>query len=115
MSRVRRGSAVTLALLLVLVAGTVAPAPAAAMTPRVELPLVATSPTPEPVVTSAASAIVPGSVHRTSMNVRATYDVNVRLGIADRTISGRVEITVQNRSDAGIDRLELNTVMARSA
>jgi aminopeptidase N len=113
MSRVRRGTAVVVALLLVLVAGTVASAPAAAMTPRVELPLAATSPTPEPVVTPTVSAIVPGSVDRTSMNVRATYDVHVRLGIAARTISGRAEITVQNRSGAGIDRLELNTVMAR--
>jgi aminopeptidase N len=113
MSGVRHGAAVSVALLLVLVAGTVASASTDAMTLRVELPVAAAMPPPEPGVTPAASAIVPGSVNRTSMNVRATYDVHVTLAVAARTLSGRVAITVQNRSGAGIDRLELNTVMAR--
>ena len=101
MSRVRRGTAVVVALLLVLVAGTVAPAPAAAMTPRVELPLAATSPTPEPAVTPAASAIVPGSVHRTSMNV--PRDLRRPREAADRRPDDQRprEITVQNRPAPG--------------
>ncbi|HEY3336004.1 MAG TPA: hypothetical protein VGK16_12300 [Candidatus Limnocylindrales bacterium] len=110
MSGVRTCAAVA-ALLVALASGSVAPA--AAMTPRVELPLAVTFPRPQPVIAPAASAIVPGHVDRSSMRVRATYDVRVRLGIAARTISGSVQITVQNRSGAGIDRLELNTVMAR--
>jgi aminopeptidase N len=114
MSGVRHVAAVAIALVVVLVAGTVASASTEAMTLRVELPVAATPPPPpDPIVTPAASAIVPGSVHRTSLNVRATYDVHVRLGVAARTVSGRVEITAQNRSGAGIDRLELNTVMPR--
>ncbi|OGO56337.1 MAG: hypothetical protein A2V85_10875 [Chloroflexi bacterium RBG_16_72_14] len=60
-----------------------------------------------------ASAIVPGSVNRTSLDVSATYDVDVRLGVAARTVRGTVTIGAGNRSGSGIDRLELNTVMAR--
>ena len=114
MSGVRHGAAVIVALLLVVIGGSLGSAPAAAMTPRVELPVAAAfPPAPEPAVTPAASAIVPGSVNRTSMHLRATYDVHVRLGIAARTLNGWATIRVENRSGTGIDRLELNTVMPR--
>ncbi len=69
--------------------------------------------TPAAPVTPAASAIVPGTINRTSLAIRATYDVNVRLAVGARTLRGRVTIHAQNQSGAGIDRLELNTVMAR--
>ena len=64
MSGVRHGAAVIVALLLVAHRGArLAPAPTAAMTPRVELPVAAAfPPAPGPAVTPAASAIVPGSV-----------------------------------------------------
>lgn len=61
---------------------------------------------------TAVSAIVPGAVNRSTMLVRATYDANVTLSFGARTLSGRVTITALNQSGAGIDRLELNTVMA---
>jgi len=58
-----------------------------------------------------ASAIVPGAVNRSSLQIRATYDVDARLAVAARVLRGRVTITVRNDSGAGIDRLRLNTVM----
>lgn len=64
-------------------------------------------------VSASASAIVPGRVNRTSLAIRATYDVGVRLRVAARSVRGSVTISAENRSGAGIDRLELNTVMAR--
>ncbi len=115
MSGVRHGAAVIVALLLVVIGGSVGSAPASAMTPRVELPHrrhAAACPGALGRCPS-ATAIVPGSVNRTSIHLRATYDVRVRLGIAARTLNGRATIRVQNRSGAGIDRLELNTVMPR--
>jgi hypothetical protein len=60
-----------------------------------------------------ATAIVPGTVDRTSLDVTATYDADVRLAVGARTLKGRVTISARNASGAGIDRLELNTVMAR--
>jgi hypothetical protein len=63
--------------------------------------------------TETETAIVPGSVNRTSLLVTATYDVRARLGVAARSLRGTVTINARNDSGAGIDRLELNTVMAR--
>lgn len=59
----------------------------------------------------ALTAIVPGSVNRSSMRVSATYAVDVRLGVAARSLRGSVMITARNDSGEGIDRLRLNTVM----
>jgi hypothetical protein len=56
------------------------------------------------------SSIVPGSVNRTSINLVATYDADVELGYETRTLRVDSQITVTNRSGAGIDRLELNTI-----
>ena len=72
-----------------------------------------TTPPFVPQATASGSAIVPGSVHRTSLAIRATYVANVRLSLARRTLKGRVTITAQNQSGSAIDRLELNTVMAK--
>jgi aminopeptidase N len=60
---------------------------------------------------STPSAIVPGTVNRSSLQVSATYAVDARLAVAARTLRGSVTITARNDSGAGIDRLRLNTVM----
>ena len=56
------------------------------------------------------SSIVPGEVNRTSIKLEATYDADVDLGFNDRSLVVDVKITVTNRSGAGIDRVELNTI-----
>jgi hypothetical protein len=66
--------------------------------------------TPEPAAPLGASAIVPGTVNRTSINLEATYDANVELGYGDRSLRVDVTLSVTNRSGAGIDRVELNTI-----
>lgn len=60
-----------------------------------------------------ASAIVPGSVDRTSLDLAATYDVTARLGWADRSLRVTTTIELTNVSGGPIDRLELNSVAAR--
>ncbi len=60
-----------------------------------------------------ASAIIPGSVGRTSLDLRATYDVAATLGYGDRSLRVDETLIVRNDSAAGIDRLELNTIAAR--
>jgi hypothetical protein len=113
--RVRHSVGLALALLV----GALLPVPAAATTIVGSIPVAATvrveprAARPGPVAALALSAIVPGSVNRTSLAMRATYAVDVRLAVAARTLRGSVTITAENRSGAGIDRLELNTVMAR--
>jgi hypothetical protein len=98
----------------IVAAGSVAPpgatattSVATATTPVGSLPSAA--PLPAPV--QASSAIVPGTANRSSIAMWATYAVDVRLGIAARTLRGRVTITAQNRSGGNVDRLRLNTVM----
>jgi len=95
--------ALPVALLAALLVLAILPVPVAATTVRGSLPAAA--------VTPAATQIVPGSVNRTSMAIRAEYAVDVRLGVTARSLRGRVTITARNDSGAGIDRLELNTVM----
>ncbi len=117
MSRARVAAAVV----AIVVAVVILPGPlsAAAMTPISTIPLAAvTRIDPPPLanpagsIAPAASAIVPGSVNRTSLAIRATYAVAVRLAVAARTLRGSVSITARNDSGGGIDRLELNSVMA---
>ncbi len=74
-------------------------------------PTAAPTATPEP-SPAPATAIVPGHIDRSSMDIRATYFVDVRLAVAARTLGGTVTIVATNRSGDGIDRLELNTVLA---
>jgi aminopeptidase N len=92
-----------LALVAALLAVALLPLPAAAAAVR-DGPVAA-------VVEPSSTAIVPGTVNRTSLAIRAEYDVDARLAVATRSLRGRVTITAQNRSGSGIDRLELNTVM----
>jgi hypothetical protein len=61
--------------------------------------------------TQPASAIVPGTVDRSSIRMHATYDVDLRLGWTGRSIRGSVVITARNDSGAELDRVRLNTVM----
>ncbi len=122
---IRRLAATALAVALVgaTVPAAVGIAPTAAEAPIVATALPATgeaapdvaaaSASASAAAAAAASAIMPGAVHRTSLAVRAMYDANVRLSYARRTLNGRVAITARNDSGGGIDRLELNTVMAR--
>jgi hypothetical protein len=64
--------------------------------------------TPDPA--AAASAIVPGTVNRTSIDLVATYDVDVRLDHGAGVLRIDARLAVTNASGAGIDRIELNTI-----
>jgi hypothetical protein len=110
---VRRAFTAAVALLIVLGIGAAAVGPVAATTPRETIRLAARAPGPEGRLTAAATAIVPGTVNRTSLSLRATYVVRARLDVGSRDLRGYVVVAAQNRSGAGIDRIELNTVMAR--
>lgn len=96
--------------LAILLLGVAMPAGTAAASPPV-------SPAPPPSAPASTPAwatdIVTGSVNRTSLALTATYDADVRLGWAARTLRGTVVIDIRNDSGGGIDRVELNTVMAR--
>jgi hypothetical protein len=99
--------------------------PAAATTVVATMPIAASVPKPDPRArprlapsgdaggVAVASAIVPGAVNRSSLAISATYEVRVRLDVGARRLRGWTEIIATNRSGAGIDRLELNTVMPR--
>jgi aminopeptidase N len=56
---------------------------------------------------------VPGSVDRSSLDLEATYDVDVRLEWESRLLAVDSTMTVRNTSGGPIDRLELNTIAAR--
>jgi hypothetical protein len=84
---------------------TPTPAPTATSTPT---PTSRPTPTPTP-----ASAIVPGSVDRSSLDLAATYDVDVRLEWETRLLAVDSTMTVRNTSGGPIDRIELNTIAAR--
>nr|MDQ3554888.1 hypothetical protein [Chloroflexota bacterium] len=56
------------------------------------------------------SALVEGSVDRSSIDLEATYDVEADLDWAARTIDARTALTVRNTSGSSIDRLELNSL-----
>jgi hypothetical protein len=63
-------------------------------------------------VVATASAIVPGSVNRTSLKLTATYAVIATLAVDTGVLRVRTAITVRNDSGAGVDRVELNTIAA---
>ncbi len=65
---------------------------------------------PPPGSQAGGSSIVPGSVDRTSIKLEAIYDADVDLGFDDRRLRVDVTVTVTNRSGAGVDRVELNTI-----
>lgn len=57
-----------------------------------------------------ATAIVPGTVGRTSLALSATYDVAARLEYDRRYLLVVATLSVRNDSGAGIDRVELNAL-----
>ena len=63
--------------------------------------------------TAPPSAILPGRINRTSLGVRASYDVRVRLNYGTGRLYAVSYMSATNISGAGIDRLELNTVLSR--
>ena len=76
--------------------------------------LVALSPGPAAAATLLrASNITPGAVHRTSLNLQATYAATVRLSFATRSVKVHAAATIINTSGGPIDRVELNTAAAR--
>lgn len=91
---VRLALALAVALALALLAGA-APGPAAATT----------------LVRS--SSIMPGTVDRTSLELRATYATTLRLSFATRSFVVHSAATITNTSGGPIDRVELNTAVAR--
>jgi hypothetical protein len=62
---------------------------------------------------TAVSAITPGSVNRTSLNLSATYSVSLTLNYATRSFMVNSVATITNTSGGPIDRVELNTIAAR--
>lgn len=60
-----------------------------------------------------AATIQPGAVDRTSLALRATYRATVRLAIGDRSFDVDSTATITNTSGGPIDRIELNTAVAR--
>ena len=59
------------------------------------------------------TSIVPGTVDRTSLALRATYRATVDLDWADRSFVVDARATIMNTSGVAIDRIELNTAVAR--
>jgi aminopeptidase N len=98
-----------IALAAVLIACLAAVAPAAAR------PAHAVSPIAKPTTTlvGTAGAIVPGSVNRTSVNLRASYSVVLALRYSSRAFSVNSTATITNTSGGPIDRVEFNTIAAR--
>jgi hypothetical protein len=82
-------------------------------------PALARSAEPAPVRSSSpdpaasASAILPGTVNRSSLNLDATYDVTLRINWSTRSVLAGTTIVVHNTSGSAIDRLELNTIAAK--
>ncbi len=57
-----------------------------------------------------ATSIVPGSVNRSSLKLRATYLVSANIAVATGVINVTTTIDARNDSGADIDRVELNTI-----
>lgn len=87
------------------------PIPAQTASPTVQpSPARLPSPTPDP---TPGSAIVPGTIDRSSLALSATYHVDLRLTVGTGALEVSVVIDIRNDSGEDIDRLELNTVAAR--
>ena len=61
----------------------------------------------------ATTAITPGSVDRSSVNLTARYLVGLTLGFGSRSFQANTVATITNTSGGPIDRVELNTIAAR--
>jgi hypothetical protein len=66
---------------------------------------------PGTITAGPASAIVPGTVNRSTMALTATYDVGARLAVSARVLRGTATITARNDASDGIDIVRLNTTM----
>ncbi|MBP1705161.1 MAG: metallopeptidase [Chloroflexi bacterium] len=66
-----------------------------------------------PLPVAAEGGIVPGAVNRASLAVEARYEVRLALSMATYRLSAAETIEIVNRSGSPIDRLDLNTVLAR--
>ncbi|HLA15828.1 MAG TPA: hypothetical protein VJZ72_02915 [Candidatus Limnocylindrales bacterium] len=87
------------------------PTPSRTASPTVQpSPAHLPSPTPDP---TPRSAIVPGTVDRSSLVLNAKYGVDLRLVVGTGALEVAVVIDIRNDSGEDIDRLELNTVAAR--
>jgi hypothetical protein len=69
--------------------------------------------TAAPAETTTPSSIVPGVVDRSTLEITATYRVNAAITVRAGALDVTTRIQVRNDSDAGIDRVELNTIAAR--
>ena len=67
---------------------------------------------PEP-ATRGTTAITPGTVNRTSINLTARYRVSLALRFGSRAFNVNSLITITNTSGGPIDRVELNTIAAK--
>ena len=105
-------------------AGSVpSPSPSPTPTPTASpTPSPSPSPTPAPTPTPSKApprtaaprpTAVPPLAGTTSLNLLATYDVDLRIDYGARRLDVDATLAVTNTSGAPIDRLELNTVAAR--
>ena len=87
----------------------------AAVAPGAAQPTHAASPASRPATTlvGTSSAIVPGSVNRTSVNLTASYSVVLALRYDARAFSVNSTATITNTSGGPIDRVEFNTIATR--
>jgi hypothetical protein len=83
----------------------------AASTPVVRAASASASVVPASPVSS--TALQPGSVNASSLDLTASYDVALTLHYGDRLIAVDSRMTITNNSGGPIDRLELNTIAAR--
>jgi hypothetical protein len=68
---------------------------------------------PTTTMLATASAIVPGSVDRTSLYLRASYSVVLALRYGSRSFAVNSTAVITNTSGGPIDRVEFNTIAAR--
>jgi len=62
---------------------------------------------------AAGTSIIPGSVNRTSLDLQATYSVKLALRYVSRWFGVDSTAVITNTSGGPIDRLEMNTAVAR--
>ena len=109
-SRRRRPRHLPIALAALFVATLVTLAPGTAGPARATSP----SPAPQPATTLVGtSAITPGTVNRTAVNLTASYSVVLALSYGTRSFAVNSTATITNTSGGPIDRVEFNTIAAR--
>src|SRR5687768_13942682 len=114
--RTPRSPAVLIAaiLLVALAAPLALTGPVAAASPADDATIGARSIVGDPSTTLVGTtSIVPGSVGRTSLHLRTTYAATLRLDYRTRAFAVHSAATITNTSGAAIDRVELNTAVAR--